>query len=269
MKLSYFLGTLLLLGAGNFALAEATFATDDQTVATPAATVTITKPSAQSITAAITKVQNIGAYKTHFSGNNPSPLASDVTFYQEYNYLLSLVKTAQNLLANYDAATADQLNEIIAAANDAEIACNLLFGINRPAKVNRQPATPAAAAQPASTSSSNAAPVAQQSPTPAPATKTAPAATTTATQTSQQNAVADNGATLTVSVHVGAPTSAESAEPTTEVATPTTESNKTSDETDGQTPALALAHTATATVTGCALGTLYLKERRTYRPGKH
>ncbi len=266
MKLSYFLGTLLLLGAGSFALTEATFATDDQTVATPAATVAITKPSAQSITAAITKVQNIGAYRTHFSGNNPSPLTSDVTFYQEYNYLLSLVKTAQNLLANYDTATVDQLNEIIAAANDAEIACNLLFGTDRPAKVNHQPQTLAATAQPASTSSSNTTPAAQQSSTPAPATKTAPVTTTAATEVNQQDAVTDNSTTLTVSVHVGAPTSAESAEPISEAATLATEN---SDETDNQTPALALAHTATATVTGCALGTLYLKERRTYRPGRH
>ena len=264
MKLSYFLGTLLLLGAGSFVLTEATFATDDQTVATPAATVAITKPSAQSITAAITKVQNIGAYRTHFSGNNPSPLTSDVTFYQEYNYLLSLVKTAQNLLANYDTATVDQLNEIIAAANDAEIACNLLFGINR--QINHRPQTPAATAQPALTSSSNAAPVAQQSPAPAPVTKTAPVTTTTAAEVNQQDAVTDNGAALTVSVHVGAPASAESAEPLSEAATLAAEN---SDETDNQTPALALAHTATATVTSCALGTLYLKERRTYRPGRH
>lgn len=259
MKLSYIFVALLLAGISNLTVISSSFATTDNSVVA----VTAAKPAESEITAAITKVQNIGDYKTHFAGQNPSPLTSDVTFYQEYNYLLGLVKTAQNLLADYSVASADQLNEIIAAANDAEIACNLILGINRQPKTKTTVTTVAEstpqAADAATPTQSNT------------ALASAPAKSDSAitlNSDATQDTTTTAGTVMTVSVHVGEAATPATTEPT-DAADIFTNQSAPEPTDNSQSSALTLAHTATATVTGCALGTLYIKERRTYRPGRH
>jgi len=149
MKLQHILGAMCLAGLGNLAIISTGFA-----AATP---VQIAKPSRSAITTAIAEVKQIGDYQTLFA-TSAHPLDSTTEFYQEYNYLLGLVTTAENLLADYDQASAKDLNMIIAAADDAKIACNLLFGTARQAKTvahadTRSQATVAKATTKATTTS--------------------------------------------------------------------------------------------------------------------
>lgn len=265
MKLQHILGAMCLAGLGNFAIAGASSA-----AATPT---TIAKPSRSDITAAITEVTQIGDYQTHFA-NSAHPLDATTEFYQEYNYLLGLVTTAENLLADYDYASAKDLNMIIAAAADAKIACNLLFGTARQTKTVAHTSSQSTAVNttPAKAPAANASAATGQAKT-TKATKISPSTESTVakTTTSSANKTSEPATTgnLTIAVRVLGPESAVADDASSEAtsvndASTAEDGTLTTDTEDNAaaTPATTLAHATTATVTSCAVGALYLQDRR-------
>lgn len=148
MKLTAILGAGLLTFSGTLALSTNLFATttNETSVVTPA-----TKPSQAELRSAISRIENIENYP-EYSLLSASDLAAKTSFYREYAYLFELVASAKHLDENYDASSAKDISEIIAAAKDAEIACGYLFGttarknatLNAPSNSTQSSSTPVA-----------------------------------------------------------------------------------------------------------------------------
>lgn len=133
MKLITFFGAGLLVLSDLFITPNSAFATTTSTD-TPI-NIDSSKPSLAELSAAINRVEKIENYLP-YSQLSIDELKATTTFYREYIYLFNLVAKAHELQANYASASTEDLNDIIAAAEDAEIACGYLFGTIRKNSVN-------------------------------------------------------------------------------------------------------------------------------------
>lgn len=268
MKSFYLSGILLLTFIGGIV-----FSTPSSAISTPvSASQTVTRPTKLEIEQAILKVRGIGDYERYFPPATNSPaLDSSVKFYQEYNYLHALVATASQLLASYDTASTDDLFMIIAAAQDAEIACNLKFGITRQqaaakaeaeaqSKTQSQTPTTPATAAPQDPTASTTTTAASTTPAKAKSTQSTTSPTPQAVAKSQPTQSADPQAVTDIPAG-SVPTPANS----NLSATTATDLQSAS---DNSPRAELLAHGSTATVATCFIGAVVYNERRTYRPGR-
>lgn len=274
MKSFYLSGILLLTFIGGLV-----FSTPSSAASTPVSTVqAATRPTKLEIEQAILKVRGIGNYEHYFPTASSPALDSSVKFYQEYNYLRTLVATARQLLASYDTASTDDLLMIIAATQDAEIACNLKFGITRQqsatkAEVETQSQTPTTPATPAAAT--------PQAPTASTTTTAESTAQPTTAKTVVKATSAESTKTSPILPAVAKAQPAQPAAPQTiadipagSVPTPANSNLSATTATDPQpTPdsnprAELLAHGSTATIATCFIGAVVYNERRTYRPGR-
>lgn len=263
MKSFYLSGILLLTFIGGLV-----FSTPSSATLTPVSTTqAVTRPTKLEIEQAILKVRGIGNYEHYFPTTSSPALDSSVKFYQEYNYLRTLVATARQLLASYDTASTDDLLMIIAAAQDAEIACNLKFGITSQqsaakAEVETQSQTP--------TTPATATP---QAPTASTTTTTASAATAKAKSTQPATSpasqvIAKSQPNQSATPEVAADIPAESVPAPANSNLSATTATDPQSASDNSSRAELLAHGSTATVATCFIGAVVYNERRTYRPGR-
>lgn len=148
MKLITFFGASILALSGLFIIPNsASAATAPEAPVTPS-DIDPSKPSLSELTAAINRVEQIEKYDLYYdiyTQLSPDSLKSATEFYREYIYLFNLVAKAHELQTNYATTSAEELNDIIAAAKDAEIACGYLFGTirkNSTANINSPSDTP-------------------------------------------------------------------------------------------------------------------------------
>lgn len=226
-------------------------------------------PTKADLEAAITRIKAVGNYRTYEQTgllSDTQALANTTTFAKEYRYLFAIVSMLESYLANYDTVDAQDLQDIIAATDDAVLGCTLRFNAAKKSQATTQPANPKTPAAPANHSvistTANTAP-SNSAPTPKTTSQPTTIATASAAKSEEVSAapVVAPAETETTSASTPVETQASDAA-TTETETPTNSANHASPE--------ILAHTATAAVTFCALGTITIRERRHhYRPGRH
>lgn len=265
MKSFYLSGALLLTFIGGVIFSLPSFAASDQV---PTAQLS-QRPTQLELEQAILKVRSIGDYERHFPTSSSPALSSDVKFYQEYNYLRSLVNTARNLLADFDAASTDDLLAIIAAAKDAEIACNLKFGITHQKFVAAQAQTTQVATPQADTTSPLTPDTQATAPSPA-STASKSSTATTKPQTVQAATQPDSPQTISSNaVDTPVKDTLPAHDPAPAPTVPELTDSQSVESTDQESSSVQLlAHGSTATVATCFVGAIIYNERRTYRPGR-
>lgn len=139
MKFITIFGAGLLAFSGSFALSNNIFAaesTETTTTAESAQTETAqeeavqtetVKPTRAELRSAITHLENLDNYHT-YSLLSADELATTTKFFHEYTYLFKVANLAKDLDANYANASAEDLTDVIKLAEDAVIACRLIFG---------------------------------------------------------------------------------------------------------------------------------------------
>lgn len=141
-------------------------------------------PPKTELEAAVNRIEKFADYSKYY-GANATPITPDTPYYQEYEYLHSLVTKTNLLIANYDntdftVRNAEAYGIALTVIDQAITSCRYLFGIVRAESL---------AAQATQTPSSSATPtVATTDQTQAPTTSNTPAitATTTATATNSK-----------------------------------------------------------------------------------
>lgn len=265
MKSLYLSSALLLTFIGGVVFSLPSFAASDQA---PTAQLS-QRPTQLELEQAILKVRSIGDYEHHFPTSSSPALSRDVKFYQEYNYLRALVTAARNLLADFDTTPTDDLLAIIAAAKDAEIACNLKFGITHQKFVAAQAQTTQVAAPQADTTSPLTPDTQATAPSPASTASKSSTATTKpkAVQTTFQPASSQAASSNVIDASVEAILPSHESAPVPAV--PETTNSQSIESTNQESPSVQLlAHGSTATVATCFIGAVIYNERRTYRPGR-
>lgn len=145
---------------------------------------TVNLPPKADLEAAVTRIENFADYSKYYS-SGATPITPSTPYYQEYEYLHSLVVNTTTLIQKYDdpdftARNAEAYGIAITAIDQAIISCRYVFGIVRAESL---------AAQAAQTSTPNHTPASTSASTPI--AQTAPTATTSANlptnTTSSQN----------------------------------------------------------------------------------
>lgn len=176
MKKSHFLFSIL---AFSFVMGTAinlpTFAATDNIIATS---------NRDEVTAALQSVRDLPGYNTYAQMDNATREQATPLF-REYRYLAELVKTGEGLLAD-PTASAEDLNMIVRAANDAVKGCKLIFANANTNSSSNQPTTrpisnPINAATEASSASASVATI--DTPTPTTPSETTPVITETTANT--------------------------------------------------------------------------------------
>lgn len=178
MKKSHFIFSIL---AFSFVMGTAinlpTFAATDNIIATS---------NRDEVTAALQSVRDLPGYNTYAQMDNATREQATPLF-REYRYLAELVKTGEGLLAD-PTASAEDLNMIVRAANDAVKGCKLIFANANTNSSSNQPTTrpisnPINAATEASSSSASASVATIDTPTPTTPSETTPVITETTANT--------------------------------------------------------------------------------------
>lgn len=139
MKLITFFSAGILALSGLFIIPNSASAATAPEAPVAPSDIDSPKPPLSELTAAINRVEQIEKYDLYYeiyTQLSPDSLRSATEFYREYIYLFNLVAKAQELQTNYATTSAEELNDIIAAAKDAEIACGYLFGTVRKNSAN-------------------------------------------------------------------------------------------------------------------------------------
>lgn len=135
MKLITFFGAGILALSSLFIIPNSASAATTPEIPAAPSDIDSSKPSLSELTAAISRVEQIENYFP-YSQLSTAELQATTEFYREYIYLFNLVAKAHELQTNYATTSAEELNDIIAAAKDAEIACGYLFGTVRKNSAN-------------------------------------------------------------------------------------------------------------------------------------
>ena len=148
---------------------------------------TVNLPPKSELEAAVTRIETFADYSKYY-GDNATPITPDTPYYQEYEYLHSLVTKTNLLIANYNNAdftvrNAEAYGIALTVIDQAITSCRYLFGIVRAESLAAQAAqTPSSSTTPAVTATNQ---------TQVPTTSNTPAITAATTPTP----IADNKTT--------------------------------------------------------------------------
>lgn len=141
---------------------------------------TVDFPSKTELEAAITRIETFADYSKYYGANTTTPITPNTPYYQEYEYLHSLVTTTNKLIANYDDESFRNHNSeaygiALTVIDQAITSCRYLFGIVRAESLATQAAqTPSSSTTPTVTATTQS---------PAPTTSNTPAITAATTPT--------------------------------------------------------------------------------------
>ncbi len=114
---------------------------------------TVNLPPKSELEAAVTRIETFADYSKYY-GANATPITPDTPYYQEYEYLHSLVTTTNKLIANYDDESFRNHNSeaygiALTVIDQAITSCRYLFGIVRAESLTAQATqTPSSSAAP-------------------------------------------------------------------------------------------------------------------------
>lgn len=134
-------------------------------VATVSATAVV--PNVAMLEQAIYRIKALPGYTT-YAVMDDYTRAKATPYFREYQYLNELISVLESMISNYNHQTANDLIDIINAADDAVIACGLIFGQSGGAAAATAPASAANSAA-TSASSNTATPATVPATTPDPA----------------------------------------------------------------------------------------------------
>ncbi len=118
---------------------------------------TVNLPPKSELEAAVTRIETFADYSKYY-GANATPITPDTPYYQEYEYLHSLVTKTNLLIANYNNAdftvrNAEAYGIALTVIDQAITSCRYLFGIVRAESLAAQATqTPSSSAAPTATS---------------------------------------------------------------------------------------------------------------------
>ena len=164
---------------------------------------TVNLPPKAELEAAVTRIETFADYSKYY-GANATPITPDTPYYQEYEYLHSLVTKTNLLITNYDNAdftvrNAEAYGIALTVIDQAITSCRYLFGIVRAESLTAQATqTPSSSAAPTTATTQAQAPTTSNTPAITAATTPTPIAdnkTTTDNQPSSSTALATFQAT--------------------------------------------------------------------------